>query len=48
MDGSDIIVQINGLSKSFPGVMALSNVDLSSRIRDFVYLFQWMIYLVTK
>ena len=28
MGGSEIIVQIKGLSKRFPGVMALSNVDL--------------------
>ncbi len=31
MDGSDVIVHIKGLSKSFPGVKALSNVDLDLR-----------------
>src|SRR5210317_56093 len=31
MDGSDVIIHIKGLSKSFPGVKALSNVDLDLR-----------------
>ena len=31
MTGSDVIVHIKGLSKSFPGVKALSNVDLDLR-----------------
>ena len=31
MDANDTILTIKGLSKSFPGVKALSNVDFSSK-----------------